>query len=196
MKRRSGLFVTALAADLRTLDARAAERYAAATPPPIPADLPAQLERQRAAASIPTDLRAAYNAIVTLSAWSWPIWRLDGEMLPDLARTVGITVKPGRPFALFEDHPASALESFPTKLGDFSSAATYWSSNEVKSVAGSLRLYRSTLAKNVVDNADDEITTMRNLRLLEEAVFFCEAESLGLAEAAGVEWHDRRRAST
>jgi hypothetical protein len=188
----------AIAEDLRSLDVRAPALFESATAPTL-TDLRPRLEALVEAASNVANVRSAYNAIVTLAAWSQPVWRLDGELLRDLVRTVGITVLPARPDALFaelkEQQPGveAQLKSLPTVIEGFvASAGSYWSSLDVKSVAGSLRLHRSTLAKNAVENAEDEIMTLRNLRLLEEAVFYCEAENLGLAEAAGVEWHDRK----
>ena len=67
---------------------------------------------------------------------------------------------------------------------------------DVKMVAGSIQFRRTRLAKNATDNADDPEVTLRNLRLLEEAVLFCESQNLALVrKAAGVEWHDRQKAA-
>jgi hypothetical protein len=194
-------FSAELKKELQQLDSRGIELYDQATASFDSTELVRSVQRVQdkltAAIGATLNARAAYDALVTLSAWSQPVWRLDGDMLRELTRTLGITEAPGRAVSLFDELKDArpdiepALKKLPDHLQDFAGAGAFWSSTEVKAVAGSMRLYRSKLARNAVENGEDPIATLRNLRLLEEAVLFCEAESLALAEAAGVEWHDR-----
>jgi len=195
-------FRVELAQDVRGLDAAAGERIRASLASLQPVDLApavsAEVARlQSAVARDPPDLTAALDSLVRLGAWSHPLWRLDGEMLPDLFETLGLTVKPEAAAPLFEElaftrpEVQAAIESLPSTLARFAGAGSYLSGTAVKVLSGSLRLNGGRLIENAVRNSGDPPLTLRHLRLLMEAAFFCEAEDLGLAEAAGVEWHDR-----
>ena len=195
-------FTEVVASHLRGLDARAEKLFRDAPTPPPPDELDAAIALETKAiatalAASPPELGAALDAVARLSAWSWPVWRLDGQMLPDLLRTLGIGVVSGRATALFEPlaetRPAitAALPSLPERLPDFARAGSFLTSAEVRLVAGALRLRRGLIAKNVADSGESAALVMRDARLLEEAVLFCEARSLALLEAAGVEWHER-----
>lgn len=195
-------FEATLGAQLDTLDARAGERYRREPRHPPPAKLEEAVAAEGAliAASLqaPSTLRPALDAVARLSAWSRPVWRLDGEMLPDLLRTLGIGVVAGRASGLFETafearpELAAVAGTLPVRLADFSTAGTWLSSGDVKLLAGALRLQRLSIAKNAAESGENAELAMRHARLLEEAALFCEAEGFGLLEAAGVEWHDRR----
>lgn len=153
----------------------------------------------RALQSGTPDLRGALDAAIRLSAWSWPVWRLDGEMLPDLLTKLNTTVKPQRATGLFDplvdERPelAELLETLPKRLAGFDSAGSFLPSDSVKILARSLKLYARKVAENVAASRESPVILMRQLRLLEEALLFCEAEGLALCEASGVEWHDRPR---
>lgn len=141
----------------------------------------------------------ALNIIVRLSAWSQPVWRFDGEMLPGLVRTLDLNIEWENASELFADTVAPtpqrdrALSRLPKSLDSFDGAGAWLSSTQVKFVANALRIQRRKLADNA-SYAQTPVLVMRHLRLLEEAVFFCEANGLALSEAAGVEWHDRPNA--
>lgn len=193
-------FSAEIAADLASFDPKARPIFESAAPPGPPPELDARLAaegaRARAALEEGGSLAPALDALVRPSAWSWPVWRLDGEMLPSLLKTLGVTVHAGRADALFaEALTPEALENragtLPRGLGDFRGAGAFLSSSDVKSLAGSLRLYRARIAENVRASGEAEALLQRHQRLLEEAVLFCEAHDLALCEAAGVEWHDR-----
>jgi hypothetical protein len=193
-----------LAAHLTALDPRAGERLRQQPRPAVDEALDPAIDRElakirTAMSAQPPALRAALDAVVRLSAWSFPVWRLDGEMLPDLLRAVGIGVTPGRARGLFETvadarpELVPLLDTLPARLPDFAGTGSFLTSGEVKVLAGALRLQRGVIARNAADSGENATLVMRHMRLLEEAVLFCEAEGLGLAEAAGVEWHDRER---
>lgn len=192
-------FTAGIAADLASVDPVARPLWEGAPVVEAPPELAGRIdsEADRVHASLAGEsLRPALDGLARLSAWSWPVWRLDGEMLPPLLRTLGLTVQAGRADALFAERlDPETLEikarTLPRGLGDFSGAGAFLSSTEVKSLAGSLRLYRARLAENLRASGEAEALLQRHLRLLEEAVLFCEAEDLALCEAAGVEWHDR-----
>jgi hypothetical protein len=198
-----GAFALAMGEDLATFDPAARDLWRNSVH-----DKPLELEpafRSEVASAgsaltaEPPQLRAAWDAVVRLSAWVWPVWRIDGEMVNELLDTVGLTVKAEAPRPLFESFGtgrtsvAAALASLPGKLPSFSSAGACWTASSLKLLAGSLRLQSGRILQNVSRNADDPVATLRNIRLLSEAVFYCERAELGLAEAAGVEWHERRR---
>lgn len=200
-------FESALAEDLHAFDPRAAERYLSEKAKPPPAGLDAAIGDQAAVAGRaverpPESLREAVDAVARLSAWSWPVWRLDGEMLTPLLRTVGATVEATQASPLFEvlkdEHPdlEKHLTRLPRALGDFAGAGAFLSSLDVKSLARSLRLYHSRVAMNVAESGENELIAMAHVRLLEEALLFCESQGLALIEAAGVEWHDWTTAPT
>jgi hypothetical protein len=195
---RGDAYREALMADLRALDGNAGSTRLPDTRSPPELEAAIQSEWQRVVDAL-AEARAvvAWDALVRLSAWSRPIWRLDGELLGQLLEELGLTVRPDRATVLFEEladerpELQSALELLPSKLLGFTGAGGYLSSTSVKLLAGSLRMSGARLLQNAGRNADDTEVTLRHLRLLSEAVFFCEEEGLGLAEATGVEWHDR-----
>jgi len=141
--------------------------------------------------------RVAYDAITRVSAWSQPVWRLDGEMLPELIRQLGIGLEAGRPLSLFQelldDHPEweESTRDLQSRLKDFAGPGAFLSSTDVKLLAGAFRLKPGGIAQNAAVNASNPVLGLRNARLLEEVALYCESENLALAEAAGVEWHDR-----
>lgn len=193
-------FRETLETDLRALDSRAATVRLAEAAPPAELETAIRGEWQgMTAALVAGNLVAAWDALVRLSSWSRPIWRLDGELLGQLLDTTGLTVRPEPATLLFEEladtrpELQAAMEQLPGKLPGFAGAGGYLSSTAVKLLAGSLRMSGARVLQNAARNADDTEVTLRHLRLLSEAVFFCEEEELGIAEAAGVEWHDRHR---
>lgn len=192
-------FLEALGKELALLDPAATKLRADASLPPVP--LSEAVEQQatvlsEAMAAAPPAFKQALDTVVRLSAWTQPVWRFDGEFLPDLLRTLGIGVEIERAVELFEplvdEHPAWAQEltKLPVSLGSFDGAGAWLSSTQVKVVAGTLRLQRGRLADNASLTRNPALV-MRHLRLLEEAIFFCEANGLALCEASGVEWHER-----
>lgn len=192
-------FLEALGKELALLDPAATGVWSQASLAPVP--LREAIDRQTKAladamSTEPPAFRTALDVVVRLSAWTQPVWRFDGEFLPDLLRTLGIGVEIERPIELFEalvdEHPgwAQALSKLPVALGSFDGAGAWLSSTQVKFVAGTLRLQRGRLADNASYVAHPALV-MRHLRLLEEAIFFCEANGLALCEASGVEWHER-----
>lgn len=193
---------TALATDLRSLDPRAAELFLATSEPAPAADLDTVIAREvslldTALAATPPDPRQALDAVVRLSAWSRPVWRFDGEMLPSLIQSLGIGVDAGSAAPLFEelaaDRPevAPTLVSLPKALPDFAGPGSFLTSTDVRMLAGALRLQRAVVLHNALSSGEAREIVLRHARLLEEAVFYCEEGSLALAEASGVEWHDR-----
>jgi hypothetical protein len=173
---RGDAFLTALATDLRSLDPRAADVPLAGKEPPADLEEAIQSEWQKETTAL-----------------------AQGELLGPLLDTLGLTVRPDRATVLFEELAEArrelqpALEQLPNKLPGFAGAGGYLSSTGVKLLAGSLRMSGTRLLQNAGRNADDAEATLRHLRLLSEAVFYCEEEELGLAEGSGVEWHDRLR---
>lgn len=197
-------FEAQLTADLRGLDPAAGALFSASTAPPPPEGLDASIRAQartieETLASPSPSLRTALKAVVRLSAWSQPVWRFDGEMLPDLLRTLGIELAASGARELFEGlverRPGlePLLKKLPARLEDFAGVGAFLTSTDVRVLAGALRLQRQRIAQNARDNSENMRLALRHLRLLEEAVFFCEAQGLALAEAAGVEWHDREQ---
>ncbi len=197
-------FQDLVAASLHSFDPRAERIFREAPAPAPPIDLDVAIDAESAAiktalAEQPPDLARALDAIARLSAWSWPVWRLDGEMLPGLLSTLGIEVVASRATGLFEELAEVRPEirdffpRLPDRLPDFARAGSFLTSAEVRLVAGALRLRRGQIAKNVADTDEATAILMRHARLLEEAAGFCESQSLALLEAAGVEWHERSR---
>jgi hypothetical protein len=191
--------------DLRRLDARATDVVARHRPGAVGGVALAVaaevgLLRQCLDAD-PPRLSDAWTAIVSLQAWSWPVWRLDGDMIGQLLEALGIAIRPEPPRSVFEPWlqsrglPDTALAGLPGKLPSFRAAGGYFPAAQVKALAGSIGVQSSRLAQNALRNADDPDAALRNLRLLSEAAFYCERNGLGLAEAAGLEWHDRQRNS-
>lgn len=194
-------FVESLGAELALLDPKARTLWSETRPLDAPPALEGAITEEltaleRAMRSEPPKPAAALDAIVKLSAWSRPVWRFDGDMLPDLLRTLGIGVELSPAVELFEaradESPAleAALKTLPMSLGSFAGAGAWLSSSQVKLVGGALRLQRGRLATNAAQSENPTIV-MRHVRLLEEAVFFCEENGFALSEAAGVEWHER-----
>lgn len=196
------VFTAELAGDLRSLDPRAAELFLAEPAVAPPAELERRVRAQYARVreslqAQPPEPEVALDAAVRISAWSWPVWRLDGEMLPGLVATLGATAEPGPAESLFAEAAshrpelAASLERLPKLLEGFSGPGTFLASQEVKLLARSLNLYASRIALNAATSGEAVPVLMRNVRLLEEALHFCEAQGLALSEAAGVEWHER-----
>ena len=194
-------FEAELAKDLRSLDSAAADLFRNAPRSAVDVDDPITAQATCIADALrePPQLVAALDAIVRLNAWSQPVWRLDGEMLPSLLRTLGIGVIAGSALPLFAEliearaDLAQASEKLPKGLNNFAGAGAFLTSVDVKMVAGALRMSRGRVAKNASEGDEGSEITLRHLRLLEEAIFFAEAQNFALAEAAGVEWHDRPR---
>jgi hypothetical protein len=159
-----------------------------------PADLEAAIEaqqRQLHAALAARALRSAWDALLRLCAWSQPIWRLDGELLMPLLIASAVATKPEPATALFPNLSAAQVsETLPGAIPSFSGGGGYFTPAAVKELAAALR-FQSRIVQAARKAADDSDIALRNLRLLSEAAFYCEREGLGLAEAAGVEWHDR-----
>lgn len=198
---RSALTSDLAALDPRTRDVLANARVDASSPREIAEAVNQQVrDIDRALRSSTPAVREVLDAAVRLSAWSWPVWRFDGEMLPDLLAKLNTTVKPQRASGLFDplvdERPelAELLETLPKMLAGFDGAGSFLPSGSVKILARSLKLYARKVAENVARTGESPVILMRNLRLLEEALLFCEAEGLALCEASGVEWHDRPRA--
>lgn len=196
-------FREAIAADLGAFDPRAPavfeQAFTRVTNPGVGSAMKNEaLAVERALGREPPDAKGAYDAVVRLAAWSRPIWRLDGEMLGALMQAAALPIKPERAGVLFDEagreRPAlaAAVEKLPEGLPSFSGAGGYLSAAAVKLCAPSLRGGAGKAAQSAASSADDPPATLRNLRLLAEAILYCEAENLGLAEAAGVEWHDRK----
>jgi hypothetical protein len=194
-------FDAALLDQLGKLDPRAAQLLAHAPRPGVPEGLGLAIEAAAsdvaAAAADPSrPLGDAVAGIARLSAWSQPLWRLDGDGLGEVLSALGVEVVVGPARALFElaveAHPEleDRRARLPAALPGFEGAGGYLTSADVQLVAGALRLRRGQLAKNAAA-AEHPALLMRHGRLLEEAVLYCEAEGLGLLEAAGVEWHAR-----
>lgn len=193
-------FAEAVAESLKRLDPKAEAIWRGTPSTQVPEGVGEAIraEAARAKLSDPTEsLRPALNAIARLSAWSRPVWRLDGELLSDLVETLGVEVPLGSAKGLFEVAAETRawmqgpMEALPTSLPDFHGAGGAWSSAEVKLLAGALRLRRGRIAENVA-GTESPMLTMRHARLLEEAAAYCAAEGFALVEAAGIEWHDRR----
>ena len=195
-------FDAALGQELALLDPAARTLWAqtsAVEVPGIEAAVSGQLALlDEAMGTTPPAFPKALDVLVRLSAWSNPVWRFDGEMLPDLLRTLNIGVELGgavEPFEGIADaHPEweRALSKLPLALGSFAGAGAWISSTQVRLIAGTLRLQRRRLADNA-SYTEHPSLVMRHVRLLEEAIFFCEEQGLALSEAAGVEWHERPR---
>lgn len=193
-----GAFTAKLGEHLASLDPQAASVWAEAPRTVAVEGVEAAVRGQaKEVASAAAERRwtAALDALARLNAWSRPVWRLDGEMLPDVVSALGLRVMPGRATALFEGLglDEAAIESLPKRLASFHGAGTYLSSGEVKMLAGSLRLSRGRVAKNAAESGGAPELALRHLRLVDEAVRYCEAEHLGLIEASGVEWHEHVR---
>lgn len=143
----------------------------------------------------PADFRRALVAIARLSAWSRPVWRFDGEMLSTLLQTLEIGFDPQTARALFEPVPERferELGRLPRTLESFRGTGVWLSSAQVKLLGASLRGGKRRLTETAARAAHPHVV-LRHLRLLEEAVYFCETSNLALCEAAGVEWHERGR---
>lgn len=196
-------FQESLGSELALLDPSARALWtnaprAASEAPFVPTAVSAQMAAlSHALRKSPPDFTQALDIVVRLSAWSRPIWRFDGEMLPDLVRTLDLNVEWENASDLFtgvfDPTPQRdrALSRLPKALDSFDGAGAWLSSTQVKFVANALRIQKRRLA-DTASYAQTPALVMRHMRLLEEAVFFCEANGLALSEAAGVEWHDRR----
>jgi len=192
-------FDRALAVELRALHPQAEALWASAPSPGHPGlDAAIDAENARLRNSLGLSVRSldpAYQAIVRLSAWSQPIWRLDGELLPDLLRTLGATVVVRRATPLFEGlfdarpELRPLADNLPKQLGNFDGAGGWLGGDDARSLVRSLRVNRLRVETNLA-GSDDPESAMREVRLLEEALLYCEKRGLALAEAAGVEWRD------
>lgn len=194
-------FETALAADLRGLDPKAAGLFLEARTPAVEGlDEAFGAEARRLEAGLSgEDYKAAFDALVRLQAWSRPVWRLDGAMLEGLLGDVGVQVEAGSGADFFQealDPPPSeaALARLPRGLETFSGPGAYFPAARVKVLAGALRLQRARIRANATQSDERTAIVLRHVRLVEEAALYCEAHDLGLCEAAGVEWHDRTHA--
>ncbi len=153
---------------------------------------------QISAAMSAGDPARALRPLARLSAWSQPVWRFDGHQLGELLALAGIGIVPEPPSALLEELPGresaasatTATSPMPARLGAFAGTGGYLTSGAVQLLAGALRLGRSSIAKQVGASGEPPAVAMRHLRLLEEAVLFCETRGLGLWETAGLEWHE------
>lgn len=186
-------FATAINDDLRQLGAGAFTVSAQAKPVEVEASLLQQLGALATALQAqPPQVRAAWDAVLRISAWSRPVWRLDGDLLSPFLTLLAVGTKPEPATELFK---ASGLDlagaqALPAAIPSFSGGGGYFSVVAVKALAAALR-FQSRLVQTAQKTSDDPEVALRNLRLLSEAAFYCEREGLGLAEAAGVEWHDR-----
>jgi hypothetical protein len=192
-------FESELAADLATFDVRAGALFRASPQAPSPETtqhITHEAKKLASALAPEGPLAPALDALVRLSAWSRPVWRLDGETLGGLLQELGIGIAPSRGGVLFEEVIAVSterLEALPQGLSGFSGAGAVLTSAQVQSLAAAFRMQRGRLSHNAAAAEDDARIVMRHARLLEEATLFAEAEGLALAEAAGIEWHDRNR---
>jgi len=187
-------FASALAADLASLDPRAAELFARTPVPTI--DVIPRIDRLRrrvaACVSGSESLKPAWDAVVRALAISGPVWRFDGEQLGDLLHTLGVGTEIGDASSLLRDAglPETRLTDLPKALGDFVGAGGFLSAGLAMTLGASLKLNRRRILANVRADGDAEAITLRHARLLEEALATCTHAGAGLAEAAGVEWHD------
>jgi hypothetical protein len=189
-------FSDRLAASLASLDEQAGSVWRGAPAFIDIETIAPRVEGQRArivAAAASHELVDSLAPLARLSAWSQPVWRFDGHQLCELLALAGIGVTPEPPTALFEERfgvDAVEATSFPARLGDFAGTGGYLTSSAVQLLAGALRLGRTAIARQVGASGEPTQIAMRHLRLLEEAVLFCESRGLGLWETAGLEFHE------
>ncbi|MFM2151959.1 MAG: hypothetical protein RL199_394 [Pseudomonadota bacterium] len=187
-----------LEASLSAVDARAGAVWRSAPAFREVEGVARRIECQRkklACAVSAEDLAATLPPLARLVAWSRPVWRFDGHALGELLAIAGIGVPPEAPSALLEERfgiDAVASAALPSGLGDFTGTGGYLTGSGVKLLAGALRLGRMAIAKRIGASGEPAAIAMRHLRLLEEAVVFCEAKGYGLWETAGLEWHEGR----
>jgi len=185
-----------IAATIERLDRRAAEILRQQELVQGSARLEEQLKAMAQEVAVAEDshsaLQRSVGRLALLLSLTQPLWRLDGQSLPALLSAVGMEEPPGSPAPLYEELAAARpvlgpllTELLPTLVAHEGTGA-FLSSSDVTRCLGAIRLRRTTVMTNAADAAAPLIV-LRHLRLLEEALSYCELTGMGLLEAAGVE---------
>ena len=160
------------------------------------ATLSGQLSRLASAVAVDADVESSLNRsieqLARLLSLTQPLWRLDGHTLPSILSAVGIEEQPGSPAPLYEElsleQPALApcMAALDSDLITHEGTGAFLSSSDVTRCLGAIRLRRATVMANAA-RAATPLITLRHLRLLEEALCYCELTGKGLLETSGLE---------